>query len=64
MRLRIVPLPGDYGQTAPYLVVMDKMPENILSENFNVTDFGKAIQESSGGACHGFLMVHGELDIE
>lgn len=64
MRLRIVPLPGEYGQNAPYLVVMDRMPEDMPPESFNAKEFGGVLRESSGGTCHGFLMVAGELEIE
>jgi hypothetical protein len=63
-RLRVIPLPTE----GTYLLVMDRVTQ---SSGFfddptagHIQAVGSYVKEQSGGACHGFLIVEGELEIE
>ncbi len=58
-------LPSDYGQTVPYMLVMDRVPVEFgETARESWRGLSQSIVEASGGQCHGFLMVEGELEIE
>lgn len=61
MRLRVIPLPQ--ADAAPYLVILDRVPEDWPVKE-TMEGINEGMKERSGGGCHGFLVFHGELDIE
>lgn len=64
MRLRIVPLPQqEYAH--PYLLVMDRVHGDMAEGAAeSLKGINSNLKEQTGGLCHGFLMVEGELEIE
>lgn len=56
-------LPSDYGQTVPYMLVLDRVPEEWPNKEI-MEGINEGLRERTGGNCHGFLVFHGELEIE